>query len=173
MGQEHDSKEHLVPVLKKLPQCNWAKCFCCQLRKLMVEKLRCDRINPSIDQLKSLLGPEFLRRQPISKQEKAATLEMAVSYLRGRQRQHTAMTSDLTTATDGYARCIQEAIGFLSRCQIQAQAHSQLISHFQGLLASGRTNQSRGTVYIPGFPSHPVASGKAASGTSCGVWRPW
>lgn len=53
-----------------------------QLRKPVVEKMRRDRINSSIEQLKQLLGQEFARRQPNSKLEKADILEMAVSYLR-------------------------------------------------------------------------------------------
>jgi hypothetical protein len=41
-----------------------------------VEKLRRERINSSIEQLKSLLGPEFLKQEPDSKMEKADILEM-------------------------------------------------------------------------------------------------
>uniref|UniRef100_A0A7N6A8V6 Transcription factor HES-5 n=1 Tax=Anabas testudineus TaxID=64144 RepID=A0A7N6A8V6_ANATE len=51
-----------------------------QLRKPLVEKLRRERINSSIEQLKSLLGPEFLKQQPDSKLEKADILEMTVSF---------------------------------------------------------------------------------------------
>ncbi|KAK3536246.1 hypothetical protein QTP86_000149 [Hemibagrus guttatus] len=53
-----------------------------KLRKPMVEKMRRDRINSSIGQLKSLLAPEFLNQQPDSKLEKADILEMTVSFLR-------------------------------------------------------------------------------------------
>lgn len=53
-----------------------------QLRKPMVEKLRRDRINNSIEQLKQLLEKEFQRNQPSSKLEKADVLEMTVSYLK-------------------------------------------------------------------------------------------
>uniref|UniRef100_A0A7N6BP58 BHLH domain-containing protein n=1 Tax=Anabas testudineus TaxID=64144 RepID=A0A7N6BP58_ANATE len=48
--------------------------------KPLVEKLRRERINSSIEQLKSLLGPEFLKQQPESKLEKADILEMTVSF---------------------------------------------------------------------------------------------
>lgn len=48
----------------------------------MVEKMRRDRINSSIEQLKLLLEQEFARHQPNSKLEKADILEMAVSYLK-------------------------------------------------------------------------------------------
>ncbi|XP_014888689.1 transcription factor HES-5-like isoform X1 [Poecilia latipinna] len=52
-----------------------------KLRKPLVEKLRRERINSSIEQLKSLLGPEFLKQQPESKLEKADILEMTVCFL--------------------------------------------------------------------------------------------
>ncbi|GAA6090059.1 transcription factor HES-5-like, partial [Tachysurus ichikawai] len=45
-----------------------------KLRKLMVEKMRRDRINSSIEQLKSLLAPEFLNQQPDSKLDKGDIL---------------------------------------------------------------------------------------------------
>uniref|UniRef100_A0A672Z7W2 Transcription factor HES-5 n=1 Tax=Sphaeramia orbicularis TaxID=375764 RepID=A0A672Z7W2_9TELE len=62
--------------------------LCLQLRKPLVEKLRRERINSSIEQLKSLLGPEFLQQQPDSKMEKADILEMTVCFLRRPQQQH-------------------------------------------------------------------------------------
>ncbi|XP_049433466.1 transcription factor HES-5-like [Epinephelus fuscoguttatus] len=58
------------------------------LRKPLVEKLRRERINSSIEQLKSLLGPEFLKQQPDSKLEKADILEMTVCVLTQLQQQH-------------------------------------------------------------------------------------
>ncbi|XP_060897852.1 transcription factor HES-5-like [Labrus mixtus] len=58
-----------------------------KLRKPQVEKLRRERINSSIEQLKSLLGPEFLKQEPDSKLEKADILEMTVCVLR-RLQQH-------------------------------------------------------------------------------------
>uniref|UniRef100_UPI0037E87B3A transcription factor HES-5-like n=1 Tax=Semicossyphus pulcher TaxID=241346 RepID=UPI0037E87B3A len=158
-GQASYSKEHLTPAHK--------------LRKPMVEKLRRDRINTSIEQLKSLLGPEFLRQQPDSKQEKADILEMAVSYLRAwqkqRQHQQTSMTSGLMTASDGYSRCVQEAVSFLSHCEVQTQAHRQLLGHFQGVQASSMPS----TLSPPGSPLHQVCSSKGVSQASGAVWRPW
>uniref|UniRef100_UPI0037E9B467 transcription factor HES-4-like n=1 Tax=Semicossyphus pulcher TaxID=241346 RepID=UPI0037E9B467 len=58
-----------------------------KLRKPLVEKLRRERINSSIEQLKSLLGPEFLKQQPDSKLEKADILEMTVCVLTRLQQQ--------------------------------------------------------------------------------------
>ncbi|XP_067362111.1 transcription factor HES-5-like [Channa argus] len=59
-----------------------------KLRKPQVEKLRRERINSSIEQLKSLLGPEFLKQQPDSKLEKADILEMTVCFLIQLQQQN-------------------------------------------------------------------------------------
>ncbi|XP_072239188.1 transcription factor HES-5-like [Leuresthes tenuis] len=59
-----------------------------KLRKPLVEKLRRERINSNIEQLKSLLGPEFLKQQPESKLEKADILEMTVCFLRQLQQQN-------------------------------------------------------------------------------------
>nr|XP_020471048.1 transcription factor HES-5-like [Monopterus albus] len=161
-GQASYSKEHLTPAHK--------------LRKPMVEKLRRDRINTSIEQLKSLLGPEFLRQQPDSKQEKADILEMAVSYLRSwqqKKQQCASMASGLVTAGDGYSRCVQEAISFLAHCEVQTQAHRRLISHFQGLQASGRSSHSPCTLSPPGSPLHQVNSNKGVSQAGGALWRPW
>ncbi|XP_034724193.1 enhancer of split mbeta protein-like [Etheostoma cragini] len=69
-----DSQEHLTLTHK--------------LRKPLVEKLRRERINSSIEQLKSLLSPEFLKQEPDSKLEKADILEMTVCVLRRLQQQN-------------------------------------------------------------------------------------
>ncbi|XP_028262293.1 transcription factor HES-5-like [Parambassis ranga] len=63
-----------------------------KLRKPLVEKLRRERINSSIEQLKSLLGPEFLKQQPDSKMEKADILEMTVCFLTQLQQQKRLIT---------------------------------------------------------------------------------
>ncbi|XP_029946856.1 transcription factor HES-5-like [Salarias fasciatus] len=59
-----------------------------KIRKPLVEKLRRERINSSIEQLKSLLGPDFLKQQPDSKLEKADILEMTVCFLTQLQQQN-------------------------------------------------------------------------------------
>merc|ERR1712035_307959 len=98
-----------------------------KLRKPLVEKLRRERINSSIEQLKSLLGPEFLKQQPDSKLEKADILEMTVCVLRRlqqqQQQQHPAVDQ-------GYSRCVQEVEHFLSREQVKTQSQRRLLSHF-------------------------------------------
>lgn len=137
----------------------------------MVEKLRRDRINTSIEQLKALLGPEFLRQQPDSKQEKADILEMAVSYLRAwqQQQQKAGVAPGPMTARDGYSRCLQEAVSFLSHCELQTQAHRRLLGHFHGLRASGAPPAPS----PPGSPLRRVGPGKGAGQAGGALWRPW
>ncbi|XP_029012325.1 transcription factor HES-5-like [Betta splendens] len=152
IGQASYSTEHLTPAHK--------------LRKPMVEKLRRDRINASIEQLKSLLGPEFLRQQPDSKQEKADILEMAVCYLRSWQqrRRRRQQPAGPPAAADGYARCVREAVGFLSHGRARTQAHERLLGHFQGPRAPGGAG--------PAAPGSPPRRDKAAAQTGA-LWRPW
>uniref|UniRef100_A0A672RSJ6 BHLH domain-containing protein n=1 Tax=Sinocyclocheilus grahami TaxID=75366 RepID=A0A672RSJ6_SINGR len=52
-----------------------------KMRKPMVEKMCRDHINSSIEQLKCLLAPEFLKQQPDSKLEEADILEMTLNFL--------------------------------------------------------------------------------------------
>ncbi|KAJ1142465.1 hypothetical protein NDU88_008785 [Pleurodeles waltl] len=52
-----------------------------KLRKPVVEKLRRDRINSSIEQLRMLLQREFEEQELPPKADKADILEMAVRYL--------------------------------------------------------------------------------------------
>uniref|UniRef100_A0A8C2B646 Uncharacterized protein n=1 Tax=Cyprinus carpio TaxID=7962 RepID=A0A8C2B646_CYPCA len=90
-----------------------------KLRKPIVEKIRRERINSSIEKLKSLLGQEFLKQQPDSRQEKAEILEMTLDLFE---------TS--TAARDGHFRCVQEAVNFLSQCPVQTESHRRLLKHF-------------------------------------------
>ncbi|KAI5086903.1 hairy-related 4.2-like, partial [Silurus meridionalis] len=85
-----------------------------KLRKPMVEKMRRDRINSSIEQLKSLLAPEFLNQQPDSKLEKADILEMTVSFMR-RQQHQPAFSSSSAATNQGFSRGVHEIVHFLSK----------------------------------------------------------
>ncbi|XP_067287411.1 transcription factor HES-5-like [Pseudorasbora parva] len=81
------SKEHL-PLNNKL-------------RKPIVEKMRRDGINSSIEQLKCLLAPEFLIPIPDSQLEKADILEMTLSFLERRR-------SGSHAVNQGFSRCVCE-----------------------------------------------------------------
>ncbi|NWZ99200.1 HES5 factor, partial [Nesospiza acunhae] len=105
-----------------------------KLRKPVVEKMRRDRINSSIEQLKLLLEKEFQRHQPNSKLEKADILEMTVSYLKQQsqlQMKRSFHKSSQFDFREGYSRCLQEAFYFLSLHKVQTETQTKLLSHFQ------------------------------------------
>ncbi|XP_045080035.1 transcription factor HES-5-like [Coregonus clupeaformis] len=84
-----------------------------KLRKLIVEKIRRDRINSSIEQLRKLLhGGQICgqqQQQRSSNLEKADILELAVSFL---QKETTAGVSP--TYSQGCSQCLQETLRHLS-----------------------------------------------------------
>ncbi|NWU86295.1 HES5 factor, partial [Onychorhynchus coronatus] len=105
-----------------------------KLRKPVVEKMRRDRINSSIEQLKLLLEKEFQRHQPNSKLEKADILEMTVSYLKQQsqlQMKRSFQKSSQFDFREGYSRCLQEAFHFLSLHKVRTETQTKLLSHFQ------------------------------------------
>ncbi|KAF5904707.1 transcription factor HES-5-like [Clarias magur] len=150
------NSNHLPPLTNKL-------------RKPIVEKMRRERINSSIEKLKSLLGGEFLKQQPDSRQEKADILEMTVYFLRQQQQSH--KKSSCSTATDdGYSRCVQEAINFLSQCQVHAQSQRRLLSHF--LTTQPSMEKSRSVVHQLSSPACQISS-KEETPSCSRIWRPW
>ncbi|XP_063065508.1 hairy-related 12 [Engraulis encrasicolus] len=88
-----------------------------KLRKPLVEKMRRDRINSCIEQLKSLLETEFHGQDPNAKLEKADILEMTVSFLK-RQRLElvgsASMLLDQRDYSQGYSQCWRESVQFLT-----------------------------------------------------------
>ncbi|XP_040843733.1 transcription factor HES-5 [Ochotona curzoniae] len=148
-----------------------------RLRKPVVEKMRRDRINSSIEQLKLLLEQEFARHQPNSKLEKADILEMAVSYLK-HSKAFAAAAGPKSLHQDyseGYSWCLQEAVQFLT-LHSASDTHLKLLYHFQRPAAA------------PATPAAPAAESKAPSAASPaalpsakaaarqppgGLWRPW
>ncbi|XP_008407354.1 transcription factor HES-5-like [Poecilia reticulata] len=137
-------------------------------RKPLVEKLRRERINSSIEQLKSLLGPEFLKQQPDSKLEKADILEMTVCFLRRlQQQQHPHL--DAGAADQGYSRCFQEVVHFLSKDDLKTQSQRRLLNHMNKLQSSSERNLK------DNFPMNSTiqASIKKKSPANSSLWRPW
>uniref|UniRef100_A0A8D0HJQ6 Transcription factor HES-5 n=1 Tax=Sphenodon punctatus TaxID=8508 RepID=A0A8D0HJQ6_SPHPU len=120
-----------------------------KLRKPVVEKMRRDRINSSIEQLKLLLEKEFQRHHPNSKLEKADILEMTVTH----PSHH---------AQEGYSRCLQEAFHFLSIHKIQMDTQSKLLNHFQRSYTAAHE--------VACTPSTPK---QASSKSTSTLWRPW
>uniref|UniRef100_A0A669QUE9 Transcription factor HES-5 n=1 Tax=Phasianus colchicus TaxID=9054 RepID=A0A669QUE9_PHACC len=133
-----------------------------KLRKPVVEKMRRDRINSSIEQLKVLLEKEFQRHQPNSKLEKADILEMTVSYLKQQRFFHKSSQFDFR---DGYSRCLQEAFHFLSLHKVRTETQTKLLSHFQ---------KSQSTAPEVSFsPSKPSTLKQASPKDAGTLWRPW
>uniref|UniRef100_A0A8C1TND2 Transcription factor HES-5 n=1 Tax=Cyprinus carpio TaxID=7962 RepID=A0A8C1TND2_CYPCA len=102
-----------------------------KLRKPIVEKIRRERINSSIEKLKSLLGQEFLKQQPDSRQEKADILEMTLDFLRLQQRSQNPSACSSTAARDGRSRCVQEV---LQQSSVGLRLHWTLRQEVDGLL---------------------------------------
>ncbi|ROL46105.1 Transcription factor HES-5 [Anabarilius grahami] len=134
-----------------------------KLRKPIVEKIRRERINSSIEKLKSLLGQEFLKQHPDSRQEKADILEMTLDFLRRSQNPSGCSTA----AHDGCSRCVQEAVNFLSRCPVQTQSHRRLLKHFLHMQPSTENNTH---VLLPHQLHSPEAKSKEEP---LALWRPW
>ncbi|NWI10902.1 HES5 factor, partial [Crypturellus soui] len=101
-------------------------------RKPLVEKLRCDRINSSIERLKVLLEEELRRLQPSSRLDKADVLEAAVSYLRQQGRRQEPAFAHRNPEQDfnsGYLGCLKEALRFLSYHEPKEETRAQLVKH--------------------------------------------
>ncbi|XP_049435836.1 transcription factor HES-5-like [Epinephelus fuscoguttatus] len=141
-----------------------------KLRKPLVEKLRRERINSSIEQLKSLLGPEFLKQQPDSKLEKADILEMTVCFLKRLQQQNQAV--DSAAAGQGYSRCVQEVTHFLSKEQVKTQSQRRLLNHFNKLQSSSDNTLTEAD-FSPLSSTVQTSNAKEKSPADGAVWRPW
>uniref|UniRef100_A0A8C6LEW5 BHLH domain-containing protein n=1 Tax=Nothobranchius furzeri TaxID=105023 RepID=A0A8C6LEW5_NOTFU len=116
--------------------------------KPLVEKLRRERINSSIEQLKSLLGAEFLKQQPDSKLEKADILEMTACVLMQQKQLQAA-------ADQGYSRCVQEV------------SQRRLLNHFNKL------QDLREADLCPLSSTVQTSTSKDKSPASSAPWRPW
>ncbi|XP_037125252.1 hairy-related 12 [Syngnathus acus] len=123
-----------------------------KLRKPVVEKMRRDRINSCIEQLKLILEKEFHKQEPNSKLEKADILEMTVSFLR-QQLQPAASTVGSGDYSRGYSHCWRDSLHFLSA----GPGSTVMVQRDRG--SSPVCSPSRGTRLQE---SHGSA-----------VWRPW
>ncbi|XP_053432650.1 transcription factor HES-5 [Nycticebus coucang] len=143
-----------------------------RLRKPVVEKMRRDRINSSIEQLKLLLEQEFARHQPNSKLEKADILEMAVSYLKHSKAFAAAAAGPKSLHQDyseGYSWCLQEAVQFLT-LHAASDTQMKLLYHFQRPPTAPATEPKAPSA----APAPAPAPAKAAARQpACGLWRPW
>eukprot|EP00079_Xenopus_tropicalis_P009659 XP_002933895.1 PREDICTED: transcription factor HES-5 [Xenopus tropicalis] len=137
-----------------------------QIRKPVVEKMRRDRINSSIKQLRMLLEKEFQRHQPNSKLEKADILEMTVNYLKEHQLQMNAVAfarkSPFQDYNQGYSRCLEETLQFLSHTEMQKPANLKLVQHFNRTVPADNN-----------LPQGAPSPKQPSSNTAAIIWRPW
>ncbi|XP_072282787.1 transcription factor HES-5 [Pyxicephalus adspersus] len=137
-----------------------------KLRKPIVEKMRRDRINSSIEQLKVLLEKEFHKQQPNVKLEKADILEMAVSYLQQQKNQHQTINVDCLQQdyNQGYSWCVTEALQFLRHFPESRETQKELLNHL--------TVPQK----VPVFPYLATSSDSkqaTVASSPAKIWRPW
>ncbi|XP_053545845.1 transcription factor HES-5-like [Bombina bombina] len=135
-----------------------------KLRKPVIEKMRRDRINSSIEQLRILLEKDFKKQQLPSKPEKADILEMTVSFLQQHLAAKSAPSPSLSYR-EGHSRCLQESLHFLS-LQPQSEAQVNLLHHIQG------PHCALEVTHAPVLPSCDPNITQNLKGTKA-VWRPW
>ncbi|KAG5274538.1 hypothetical protein AALO_G00137410 [Alosa alosa] len=141
-----------------------------KLRKPLVEKMRRDRINNCIEQLKDLLGPQLLNQQPDSKLEKADILEMTVCLLR-RQLQHKTLPSS-DDVLQGLSRCAQEVVHLLSKDEAQTHSHGTVLNHFQTQKPSSDEDMADQALPQISVLNQHTLSKEKSQGKSA-PWRPW
>ncbi|XP_012696687.1 transcription factor HES-5-like [Clupea harengus] len=150
------SKEHLSLTHKQ--------------RKPAVEKMRRDRINNCIEELKALLGPQLLNQQPESKMEKADILEMTVCLLR-RKLQPRSLPS-LDADHQGFSMCARQVVHFLSRKDVQTQSHRTVLNHFQTLKPSSDEDVQESALPQLSMLDQDKMR-KERSPARSAPWRPW
>uniref|UniRef100_I3IVW0 Uncharacterized protein n=1 Tax=Oreochromis niloticus TaxID=8128 RepID=I3IVW0_ORENI len=129
-----------------------------QKHSTLSHKLRRERINTCIEQLKSLLGPEFLKQQPDSKLEKADIPEMTVSV-------------DSAAVGKGYSRCVQEVAHVLSKDEVNTLSHGRLMNHINKLQNSSDNLREADISRL----SYTVQTTNTKDKTrvNSSLWRPW
>ncbi|XP_048033687.1 hairy-related 12 isoform X2 [Megalobrama amblycephala] len=137
-----------------------------KLRKPIVEKMRRDRINSCIDQLKSLLEKEFHSHDPSTKLEKADILEMTVSFLKQQWRQQQQQQLPQRDYNEGYSHCWKESVNFLTLHSTRGGSGREL-QHLH--------NAQRASCSAPVAPSSKLSTAGLQQSDSRrdGVWRPW
>ncbi|XP_072282601.1 transcription factor HES-5-like [Pyxicephalus adspersus] len=133
-----------------------------KLRKPVIEKMRRDRINNSIEQLRLILEKEFQKHKLSSKPEKADILEMTVNFIQ----QYMAEKNETTSSQahrDGYSTCIQNSVNFLS-VHAEKETHMQLLQSLHGTQIMANT---------PVLPIAQIPSKPNTPDSSKALWRPW
>ncbi|KAM3833873.1 transcription factor HES-5-like [Diretmus argenteus] len=134
-----------------------------KLRKPIVEKMRRDRINSCIEQLKIILEKEFHKQEPNTKLEKADILEMTVSFLR-QQLQSGLPQRDYSR---GYSQCWRESLHFLS---VSSESEPSVAPPLWGLQQQEQLHHQAHRA----SSSSTLRPTRLQDSSSKGpVWRPW
>ncbi|CAB1314917.1 unnamed protein product [Coregonus sp. 'balchen'] len=145
-----------------------------KLRKPVVEKMRRDRINSSIEQLKTLLKTELQAHQPNSKLEKADILETAVFYLKDNNTRPASSFNAASTVeryAEGFTRCLEETLRFLSEHNQPTDSQYKLVNHFHPAQKLGdRVVLSPNRATVPQNSRTPKCVTAGGRGP---LWRPW
>ncbi|XP_078410776.1 transcription factor HES-5-like [Cetorhinus maximus] len=147
-----------------------------KIMKITIEKRRRDRINSSINQLKTLLGREFQTEEPNMKLEKADILKMTVNYLKYHNQQLRASCPTNSPERDyneGYSRCLQEALRFFSAQEGKNDIQKKLVTRFQ---RSQQLCPAKGLSYSAPLPYSSTcqsSSEQPAQPNLAALWRPW
>ncbi|MBN3323290.1 HES5 factor, partial [Atractosteus spatula] len=136
--------------------------------------MRRDRINTSIEQLKALLQRHFKQQQqqqqqqqPNAKLEKADILEMTVRFLK-EQSESCASAG----YQQGFSRCLQETLRYLSLHAPQQAAERKALECFYGLQKrAARTRRPDGQLPTP--TRTPISAKQVAPSPRTTLWRPW
>ncbi|KAM4563769.1 hairy-related 12 [Odontesthes bonariensis] len=137
-----------------------------KLRKPVVEKMRRDRINSCIEQLKIILEKEFHKQEPNSKLEKADILEMTVSFLRQQLQSGLCHSSH----NQGYSPCWRDSLHVPS-----AGSNTEVsVAPLQGLLQQNQTlHQTQRASSCSSVCSTLRPTKLLDSSSRSPVWRPW
>ncbi|XP_076848118.1 hairy-related 12 [Brachyhypopomus gauderio] len=133
-----------------------------KMRKPIIEKMRRDRINGCIDQLKKLLEKQLHSQDPSVKLEKADVLEMTVSFLKQQQGPPTAPA--WRDYDEGYSQCWRTSLQFLD-------VHSNKVPSTQGS-QQGQQAQTGSRELCCNLPS-PKRGPSTRPQASDPLWRPW
>ncbi|KAI4896663.1 hypothetical protein NFI96_026148, partial [Prochilodus magdalenae] len=143
-----------------------------KLRKPIVEKMRRDRINSCIDQLKKLLEKELHSQDPSTKLEKADILEMTVSFLKQQQRLPAMLAQK--DYNEGYSHCWRESLHFLNINSSRGRPAQELQQLRQAQRASPELGLSPPSPSTSSTSKHSsLAAQQQLQQSGRPVWRPW
>lgn len=137
-----------------------------QLRKPVVEKMRRDRINSCIEQLKVLLEKEFHKQDPNAKLEKADVLEMTVLFLKQQLQSPTTHAAHI----EGYSQCWKETVHFLSSSSSMKDVSLSPLQHIHSPHRVGQDVSSTAPLCSQVLIQSPV---KQLPSPVKSMWRPW